>query len=126
MPPNGRTLDLGNKGDGRTFTERNVASRIRLATVPRAPLQTRTRPTSSRRHDQPARAHPGRENWLKDAAGEGERWLQLWTHVLEEFALRFGPYPAGFAKEVSATLQAPKTTFPAVPAGYKALSRLDL
>ncbi|HYS86211.1 MAG TPA: hypothetical protein VEN78_14595 [Bradyrhizobium sp.] len=63
---------------------------------------------------------------LKDAAGEGERWLQLWTHVLEAFALRFGPYPAGFAKEISATLQLPKTTFPAVPPGYKALSRLDL
>jgi hypothetical protein len=28
----------------------------------------------------------------------GECWLILWTHVLEEFSLRFGPYPNGFQK----------------------------
>lgn len=25
-----------------------------------------------------------------------EKWMILWTHVLEEFVIRFGPYPAGF------------------------------
>jgi len=25
-----------------------------------------------------------------------ERWMILWTHVLEEFVIRFGAYPAGF------------------------------
>jgi hypothetical protein len=28
--------------------------------------------------------------------GETEKWMILWTHVLEEFVIRFGPYPAGF------------------------------
>lgn len=31
---------------------------------------------------------------------EGMRWFELWTHVLEEMALRFGPYPAGFTREI--------------------------
>lgn len=30
----------------------------------------------------------------------GMRWMELWTHVLEEMKLRFGPYPAGFSKDV--------------------------
>lgn len=28
--------------------------------------------------------------------GEGEYWVIIFTHLLEEFVLRFGPYPAGF------------------------------
>jgi hypothetical protein len=28
--------------------------------------------------------------------GEGHHWMVTWTHVLEEFVLRYGPYPAGF------------------------------
>lgn len=63
---------------------------------------------------------------LKDATGVGERWHVLWTQVLEEFALRFGPYPAGFTKATSATLQPPRATFPAIPPGYEALGRLGL
>jgi hypothetical protein len=31
---------------------------------------------------------------------EGIRWMELWTHVLEEMALRFGPYPSGFTREI--------------------------
>ena len=30
----------------------------------------------------------------------GMRWMQLWTDVLEEMAIRFGPYPAGFTREI--------------------------
>lgn len=30
----------------------------------------------------------------------GIRVMELWTHVLEEMVLRFGPYPAGFTKEI--------------------------
>ena len=30
----------------------------------------------------------------------GVRWMELWTHVLEEMTLRFGPYPAGFTREI--------------------------
>lgn len=31
---------------------------------------------------------------------EERRWWELWTHVLEEMVLRFGPYPAGFTRDV--------------------------
>jgi hypothetical protein len=27
---------------------------------------------------------------------EGEAWMVLFTHLLEEFGLRYGPYPNGF------------------------------
>jgi hypothetical protein len=30
----------------------------------------------------------------------GMRWMQLWTDVLEEMAIRCGPYPSGFTKEI--------------------------
>jgi len=30
----------------------------------------------------------------------GIRWMERWTHVLEEMALRFGPYPNGFTKDI--------------------------
>lgn len=31
---------------------------------------------------------------------EGEEWMVLWTEVLEEFDIRYGPYPAGFENGV--------------------------
>jgi hypothetical protein len=31
---------------------------------------------------------------------QGGYWLELWTHVLEEMVLRYGPYPAGFARDI--------------------------
>jgi hypothetical protein len=31
---------------------------------------------------------------------EGIRWMELWTHVLEEMVLRFGPYPSGFTRDI--------------------------
>lgn len=33
---------------------------------------------------------------LPPLSTETEKWMILWTHVLEEFVVRFGPYPAGF------------------------------
>lgn len=33
---------------------------------------------------------------LPKISRETEKWMILWTHVLEEFVIRFGPYPAGF------------------------------
>jgi hypothetical protein len=30
----------------------------------------------------------------------GIRWMELWTHVLEEMRLRHGPYPAGFTRDI--------------------------
>lgn len=31
---------------------------------------------------------------------EGVRGMELWTHVLEEMALRHGPYPNGFTRDI--------------------------
>jgi hypothetical protein len=28
------------------------------------------------------------------------KWMELWTHVLEEMCLRHGPYPKGFTREI--------------------------
>lgn len=33
---------------------------------------------------------------LPKISNESEKWMILWTHVLEEFVIRFGPYPNGF------------------------------
>lgn len=29
---------------------------------------------------------------------EGEYWMTVFTHLLEEYVIRFGPYPAGFPR----------------------------
>src|SRR5882672_5361379 len=33
-------------------------------------------------------------------SAESSRWMELWTHVLEEMRLRHGPYPAGFTRDI--------------------------
>lgn len=30
----------------------------------------------------------------------GMRWMEVWTHVLEEMSLRHGPYPNGFTRDI--------------------------
>jgi len=37
---------------------------------------------------------------LPAMSSEGRLWMEKWTHVLEEMALRHGPYPAGFTREI--------------------------
>ena len=37
---------------------------------------------------------------LREMGPEGVRWMELWTHVLEEMALRHGPFPKGFTREI--------------------------
>lgn len=39
--------------------------------------------------------------------GNGHYWMSTWTHVLEEFSLRHGPYPAGFTNGFMKTAQIP-------------------
>ena len=41
---------------------------------------------------------------------EGVRWYELWTHALEEMALRFGPYPNGFTREILHSEPVPEFT----------------
>jgi len=31
---------------------------------------------------------------------EGAMWIEKWTHMLEEMQLRYGPYPAGFTRNI--------------------------
>lgn len=55
---------------------------------------------------------------------EGKHWLVLLTHVLEEFQLRFGPYPAGFPDGFMADAQIPRPDSPlARPAISAAMRR---
>jgi hypothetical protein len=54
--------------------------------------------------------------------GEGMEWWRKWTHILEEFQIRFGPYPAGFSREVLVGFQQPKVNYLQVPAEYLALA----
>lgn len=59
--------------------------------------------------------------------GEGRVWGEKWTHVLEEFQLRFGPYPAGWSEDVLAHVQHPKVRYARLPSEYLALaSRRDV
>ncbi len=40
---------------------------------------------------------------------EGEKWMILWTHVLEEFVIRFGPFPSGFENGFMKNMRIPDT-----------------
>jgi len=37
---------------------------------------------------------------VKPITPANEIWLEKWTHVLEEMQLRYGPYPAGFTRDI--------------------------
>jgi hypothetical protein len=56
------------------------------------------------------------------AEGDGLEWWRKWTHVAEEFQLRFGPYPAGWSKDVLAGFHHPKVDYPPVTPEYLALA----
>lgn len=58
--------------------------------------------------------------------GGNDVWLERWTHVQEEFALRFGPYPAGFSKDIADAAQLPVPTYPDVPPGAALLANLKI
>lgn len=37
---------------------------------------------------------------IRELDAEGERWMQLWTHALEEMAIRHGPHPNGVTRDI--------------------------
>lgn len=43
---------------------------------------------------------------------EGAYWMELWTHVQEEFEIRFGPYPSGFDNGFMKNVRIPRPTSP--------------
>lgn len=44
---------------------------------------------------------------LPKLSSETEKWMILWTHVLEEFVIRFGPYPSGFTTSFMKNVRIP-------------------
>lgn len=55
----------------------------------------------------------------------GNYWFTVWTHVVEEFALRFGPYPAGFSEDIIKNWHIPDPMFPANKKAIEAIKDLD-
>lgn len=50
-----------------------------------------------------------------------EKWMILWTHVLEEFVIRFGPYPAGFTTGSMKDVKIPDPRSPLAPKAANAV-----
>lgn len=55
---------------------------------------------------------------------EGKYWMQVWTHALEEFAIRFGPYPNGFSDGGMANAEIVKPSYPEVPKAVTAIEKV--
>ncbi|HDN9022486.1 TPA: hypothetical protein P2I06_000005 [Aeromonas veronii] len=53
----------------------------------------------------------------------GIYWLQVWTHALEEFFIRYGPYPNGFADGSMSNAEIVKASFPEPPKAATALEQ---
>lgn len=51
----------------------------------------------------------------------GIYWLQIWTHICEEFALRFGPYPNGFTNGFIKNAEMVNPSFPEKPKAVSAI-----
>ncbi len=52
---------------------------------------------------------------------ETEKWMILWTHVLEEFVIRFGPYPSGFTTGFMKDIRIPDPRSPLSPKAANAV-----
>ncbi len=57
---------------------------------------------------------------------EGRYWMVLWTHILEEFAIRYGPYPAGFRDGLLADVRLPNSESPLAAKAAEIVSRKRL
>ena len=58
---------------------------------------------------------------LPKLSSETEKWMILWTHVLEEFVIRFGPYPAGFTTGFMKHVRIPDPRSPLAPKAASAV-----
>ncbi|MDL0430216.1 hypothetical protein QPM17_03715 [Marinobacter sp. TBZ242] len=54
----------------------------------------------------------------------GAYWMPLWAHVLEEFALRYGPYPNGFTNGFVKGTALVKPSHPDEPLAKKAIDSI--
>jgi len=58
---------------------------------------------------------------LPKLSSETEKWMILWTHILEEFVIRFGPYPAGFTTGCMKDVRIPDPRSPLAPKAANAV-----
>ena len=61
---------------------------------------------------------------LHNMDGVGEYWMILFTHVLEEFQFRYGPYPNGFINGFLKSADIIKPTFPEPPKAKSAIESI--
>ena len=55
----------------------------------------------------------------------GIYWMIKWTHALEEFALRYGPYPNGFSDGLMKDAPTVSPTYPASPPAREAIGSIQ-
>ena len=63
---------------------------------------------------------------LPPMSKEGEYWMIHWTHVLEEFKLRYGPYPNGFQDGNMRDLFIPRPDVPLAALAAKAVKNREI
>ncbi|KAF0144782.1 MAG: hypothetical protein FD156_1611 [Nitrospirae bacterium] len=63
---------------------------------------------------------------LPKLSSETEKWMILWTHVLEEFVIRSGPYPSGFANGFMKNIKIPDPRSPLAPKAANAVRTTSL
>jgi len=63
---------------------------------------------------------------LPPIRGEGEYWMIMWTHLLEEFLIRYGPYPAGFDSGFIKDLKIPDPSSPLASKACAEVKRLQI
>lgn len=54
----------------------------------------------------------------------GIYWMQTWTHICEEFSLRFGPYPNGFKDGFIKNAEIVNPSFPEKPKAVSAIQSI--
>lgn len=55
---------------------------------------------------------------------EGEYWMTVFTHLLEEYVIRFGPYPAGFPRGLINQIRIPDPRLDAATKACEAVRKL--
>lgn len=61
---------------------------------------------------------------LHGLTNEGKFWLSIWTHILEEFVVRYGPPPNGFTNGFMKNAPIVNTTFPDIPPSKIAIDKI--
>ncbi|MFH6839473.1 hypothetical protein [Providencia sp. 2024EL-00732] len=84
-------------------------------------LQTRTKDIISNMSTLTPKGQIG----LHDINDTGIFWMIKWTHIVEEFGLRYGPYPNGFTSGFLKDVPIVNPTYPEIPASKKIIDQVD-